>query len=149
MHRNIQSVVSLLVLSVAAFLSATGCSNDRAYAHGPISGRIAGSAPPADGKWKDLGTYRITGYCPCAKCCGKSDGITADGTYALGCADRIVAAPKSFAFGTQVWIDGVGVVVVHDRGSAIQGRRLELFFKRHQDALQWGVQERRIFVRVE
>ncbi len=29
-----------------------------------------------------LGTYTTTAYCGCSRCCGKSDGITASGTYA-------------------------------------------------------------------
>lgn len=72
---------------------------------------------PADrayADWQTLGTYRITGYSACARCCGKSDGITADGTYAPAAKGRIVAAPRGIPFGTRMWIDGVGEVVVHD-----------------------------------
>ena len=29
-----------------------------------------------------LGTFTTTAYCGCSYCCGKSDGITASGTYA-------------------------------------------------------------------
>jgi 3D (Asp-Asp-Asp) domain-containing protein len=98
------------------------------------------------GAWKPLGEYRVTGYCACVKCCGKSDGITADGTYAPGFQGRLVSAPKSFAFGTQLWVEGVGVVVVHDRGGAIKGRHIELFFQKYHDAMQWGVQERQVWI---
>lgn len=99
--------------------------------------------------WQELGTYRITGYCPCARCCGKSDGITADGTYAPAAKERIIAAPKEIPFGARMWIDGVGEVVVHDRGGAIRGKRAEQFFHTHKEALQWGVQERKVYLWVE
>ena len=72
--------------------------------------------PAQAGAWQALGEYRITGYCPCVICCGKSDGITADGTYAPGFTGRLVSAPKEIPFGTVLWIDGVGAVAVHDRG---------------------------------
>jgi 3D (Asp-Asp-Asp) domain-containing protein len=98
------------------------------------------------GAWKPMGEYRITGYCPCAICCGKSDGITADGTNAPGFKGRLAAAPKDMPFGTKLWIEGVGVVEVHDRGKAIKGARLELFFQKHGEALQWGVQKRQVWV---
>jgi len=106
-------------------------------------------AAPARAEWRKLGTYRVTAYCPCARCCGKSDGITADGTYAPGCLGLIVAAPKGILFGTLLQIEGVGVATVHDRGGAISGSRLELFFATHKEALQWGVQERKVSMWVE
>jgi len=99
--------------------------------------------------WQALGAYRITGYSACVRCCGKSDGITADGTYAPAAKYRIVAAPKGIPFGTRMWIDGVGEVVVHDRGGAIRGKRLEQFFHTFNEAVQWGVQEREVYIWVD
>ena len=96
--------------------------------------------------WQPMGEFRITAYCPCVRCCGKTDGITADGTYAPGSSERIVAAPKEIPFGARLWIEGVGVAVVHDRGRAITQGRLELFFGKHKDALQWGVKHRKVFL---
>lgn len=60
-----------------------------------------------------LGRYKITGYDACASCCGKTDGITASGTRAS--ANRTVAM-KGVAFGTRIYIDGLGEYVVEDRG---------------------------------
>ena len=61
-----------------------------------------------------LGSYQIYGYDTCVTCCGKSDGITASGTVAT--VGRTCAAPYGLAFGTRLWIDGIGERVVEDRG---------------------------------
>lgn len=60
-----------------------------------------------------LGRYKITGYDTCAKCCGKSDGITASGTTAT--AGR-TCAMKNVPFGTKIYIEGIGERIVEDRG---------------------------------
>jgi 3D (Asp-Asp-Asp) domain-containing protein len=103
-----------------------------------------GTAP--GGFWKPMGEYRVTGYAACVACCGKSDGITADGTYAPGFKGRLASAPKDIPFGTKLWVEGVGLVEVHDRGGAIKGRRLELFFQTYNEARQWGVQKRQVWI---
>ena len=81
-------------------------------------------------------TYKITAYCPCSKCCGKSTGRTASGTKAT--AGRTVAAPSNFAFGTKLNIGG-HIYTVEDRGGAINGNKIDIYVSSHQAALQWGV----------
>lgn len=81
-------------------------------------------------------TYKITAYCSCSKCCGKSTGRTASGTQAT--AGRTVAAPAKFAFGTKLNIGG-NIYTVEDRGGAIQGNRIDIYVSSHSAALQWGV----------
>ena len=80
--------------------------------------------------------YKITAYCPCAKCCGKTNGRTASGTRAT--AGRTVAASSKFAFGTKLNIGG-HVYTVEDRGGAINGNKIDIFVNTHAEALQWGV----------
>ena len=80
--------------------------------------------------------YKITAYCPCAKCCGKTSGRTASGTKAT--AGRTVAASSKFAFGTKLNIGG-HVYTVEDRGGAINGNKIDIFVNSHAEALQWGV----------
>lgn len=82
------------------------------------------------------GTYKITAYCPCAKCCGKATGRTASGTRAT--AGRTVAASGKFAFGTQLNIGG-HVYTVEDRGGAINGNKIDIYVNSHSEALRWGV----------
>ncbi len=80
--------------------------------------------------------YKITAYCPCAKCCGKATGRTAMGTHAT--AGRTVAASAKFAFGTKLNING-HVYTVEDRGGAINGNKIDIFVNSHAEALAWGV----------
>ena len=81
-------------------------------------------------------TYKITAYCPCSKCCGKTTGRTASGTKAT--AGRTVAASSKFAFGTKLNIGG-HIYTVEDRGGAVTGNKIDIFVNSHAEALQWGV----------
>ncbi|MBN2591979.1 MAG: 3D domain-containing protein [Sedimentisphaerales bacterium] len=95
---------------------------------------------PAE-KWRIV-RMKVTGYCPCSKCCGKhADGITANG-HKIQPGDTFVAADKRFSFGTEMVIEGYNngqIVKVLDRGGAIKGNKLDAFFHTHQEALEWGV----------
>ena len=81
-------------------------------------------------------TYKITAYCPCSKCCGKTNGMTASGTKAT--AGRTVAASSKFAFGTKLNIGG-HIYTVEDRGGAVNGNKIDIFVNTHAEALAWGV----------
>ena len=95
---------------------------------------------------------RVTGYCPCPKCCGKhSDGITASGHKITG-GDTFVAADREYGFGTQMTVPGYNdskPVAVLDRGGAIRGDRLDVFFSSHEEARRWGVQYLPVKVRID
>ena len=80
--------------------------------------------------------YKVTAYCSCAKCCGKTNGITSSGKKAT--AGRTIAAPASFALGTKVLINGKEYVV-EDRGGAIRGNRIDVYMNSHSAAMSWGV----------
>lgn len=81
-----------------------------------------------------LGEYRISAYCPCEKCCLKSDGITASGVKAT--PNRTVAV-DGIPFGTRLLIDGNEYVVEDRVGS---GKRLiDVFFSTHDEALNSGL----------
>lgn len=79
---------------------------------------------------------KVTAYCPCAKCCGKTNGITALGTKAT--AGRTIAASSKYSFGTKLNING-HVYTVEDRGGAINGNKIDIFVNSHAEALAWGV----------
>jgi 3D (Asp-Asp-Asp) domain-containing protein len=100
-------------------------------------------------EWESI-EMRVTAYCPCPICCGEyADGITACG-HEIQPGDTFVAADKRFPFGTEMLIPGYSnskPVKVLDRGGAIKGNRLDVFFATHQEALEWGVQYLTVNVR--
>lgn len=83
-------------------------------------------------------TVVATAYCPCVKCCGKNDGITASGVKAR--ANHTVAVDKRvIPLGTTVLING-HEYIAEDTGGAIKGNRIDIYFDSHSDALEFGRQ---------
>ena len=87
----------------------------------------------------------VTAYCPCKKCCGpKAQGLTASGKRINFNDGLFVAADKNvFDFHTKLKIPGYAngrAVPVLDRGGAIKGNKLDVFFRSHAEALKWGRQ---------
>ncbi len=102
-------------------------------------------------EWETI-EMRVTAYCPCPSCCGEySDGITACG-YEIQPGDTFVAADRRYPFHTEMLIPGYSnsqPVKVLDRGGAIKGNRLDVFFTTHEEALEWGVQYLKVNVHRE
>jgi 3D (Asp-Asp-Asp) domain-containing protein len=91
-----------------------------------------------------LGEFKITAYCPCAKCCGKSDGITSTG--AVATEGRTIAVdPRVIPYGSIVEINGAEYVA-EDCGGAIKNNRVDMFFESHTAALVWGVKYYEVFL---
>lgn len=81
-----------------------------------------------------LGTFTITAYCGCDKCCGGKK--TASGTTPT--EGRTIAADTSILpYGTQVVIDGI-VYTVEDCGSGVRGNHIDIFFATHEKAVAYG-----------
>ena len=96
----------------------------------------------ANGNYSYLGEFTLTGYCPCAICCGKwsnpSNPITSSGVTAV--AGRTIAADTSrYPFGTKLMINGQ-IYTVEDVGGAIKGNHIDIFFNSHEEALAFGKQ---------
>ena len=101
-----------------------------------------------NGTYYSIGDFVLTAYCPCPICCGVYSNMenptTASGTRAT--AGRTIAADTSvLPFGTEVVINGQ-VYTVEDRGGAIQGNRIDVYFNSHQDALQFGRQIATVYI---
>lgn len=85
----------------------------------------------------------VTAYCGCKKCCGPhAQGLTASGkpiTYNDG--HFLAADRKMFKFGAKLivpgYADGQPVEVI-DRGGAIRGYHIDVFFPTHEQAREWG-----------
>lgn len=63
-------------------------------------------------------------------------------------ADRgsIAVDPAVIPLGSVLWIEGYGYGVAMDRGSAIRGDRVDLFFNTRDEAIRWGVKKVRVCV---
>lgn len=110
--------------------------------------KAARNVRPAEGKRPAPAEFRVrrmrvTAYCPCPKCCGRwADGVTTSGRPVTANGGRFVAADKALPLGTLLVVPGYAdgkPVPVLDRGGAIRGRRLDVFFPTHQQARRWGV----------
>ena len=87
-------------------------------------------------------TATLTAYCPCVKCCGKSDGITASGTQAT--AGRTVAVDtRLIPYGTEISIDGK-TYIAEDCGGKVKGYTIDVFFDYHEEALNFGRQTKTV-----
>lgn len=105
-------------------------------------------AEPEQPRLTSLGLYKITAYCPCERCCGKTDGITATGTAATE-GRTIAVDPSVIPYGSVVYFEGmdgcIGGYVAEDCGGAIKGNRIDLFCADHETALEWGVREMEVY----
>lgn len=93
-------------------------------------------------KMKVVGGTKVTGYSNDAGSVNVRkwrDGKTATGRKArvgLCAADWSV-----FPVGTLIFIEGYGWCEVQDRGGAVRGRHVDLFFPTRKEALDWGVKK--------
>lgn len=104
---------------------------------------LASAFLPGTGPHERVIWMEVTAYCGCTKCCGPhAHGLTASGRSISYNGGLFVAADtKLFKFGTKLevpgYADGQPVEVI-DRGGAIKGYHLDVFFPTHEQARQWG-----------
>ncbi len=98
---------------------------------------------PSLGASHGANRYTATAYCSCGKCCGRwADGLTATGKRVHW---GIIAADWSvLPRGTRVGLSCFPgqVFVVEDRGGAIRGERIDVWYPSHRSALKFGVRDR-------
>lgn len=102
----------------------------------------------------------ITGYCKNSCCCGpwaekgvnsKDERVTAS-QHVIRPDDKFFAAPKNIPFGTMIEVEGYGRFPVEDRGGAIVGNCIDLYFcdkdgvSGHQRAKNWGRKQMKITI---
>lgn len=99
---------------------------------------------PSEQQRVSLGTFKISHYCSCSKCCGKTDGITYTGTKAA--AGRTIGVdPDVIPLGSTVYIDGQAYIA-EDIGGGIKGNQIDMFVDSHQEALKRGIYEREVYI---
>ena len=111
------------------------------------AGQSAAPRPLVETKVRKTRTIRmqVTAYCACKKCCGRSArGLTASGRHVSYNGGAFVAADTDLLpFGTRLVIPGYHngkPVEVIDRGGAIKGHHIDVFFPSHEQAIEWGNQ---------
>ena len=104
-----------------------------------------------------LGEFRITAYCSCEKCCdswslnrpkdehGNEIVIGASGKELIS-GYSVAVDPKVIPYGTILVIDGKEYMAA-DCGGAIKGNRIDLYHDSHQDALEWGIKYKEVYLK--
>src|SRR5512139_3188206 len=85
----------------------------------------------------------VTAYCPCKICCNHTHGITKSGHHV---EEDITAACGNQLYGKVIWIETVGVRFCEDKGSRVQGNRVDLYFPYHQRAIEFGKKKLEVII---
>lgn len=94
------------------------------------------------GKTPTVKTFNTSAYCSCAKCCGKTSGVTSSG--ATPTTWSTIAAGKNYPIGTIIYIPALkdkpneGWFIVQDRGGSITNNKLDIYMGTHTEAIQYG-----------
>lgn len=94
------------------------------------------------------GSFSCTAYCTeeYAHICGEGHGITSSGAKVQP-GVTVAADTSILPYGTVVYIEGVGLRVVQDTGSAVVGNKLDVAVNTHAEALSWsGWGSRRVWI---
>ena len=155
---RIAAVCLFLAVLLILFAVLTVKTTGQPYTGEPpvVDDKLLSEDKPAEGSavldiGEPLGEFRLTAYCPCMKCCGKTDGITSTGTTATE-GRTIAVDPRLIPYGSTVTIyfaDGTShTYTAEDCGGAIKENRIDVFFDNHQTALQFGVQRAYVYMEV-
>jgi 3D (Asp-Asp-Asp) domain-containing protein len=75
----------------------------------------------------------------------KKVGITSSGRKAR--KGTIAADLTKYPYGTEMYIPGYGWGEVQDKGSAIKGNHIDIFFEDHDEAIKWGRKKLKVTVK--
>lgn len=103
--------------------------------------------------WEEL-TVTVSAYCLCPKCCGKwsaehpsrigTDYVQKTATGTIPEVGRTIAVdPKYIPLGAQVELDG-HIYTAEDTGGGVDGAWIDLLCETHEEALEWGIQTKKI-----
>ena len=98
-----------------------------------------------------LGRFKITAYTAGYESCGK---LPDDPLYGITATGKRVRENHTIASdwdvlppGTKVRIEGLThIYTVEDRGGAVRGKHIDLYIEDLDEALQWGVREREVYL---
>ena len=109
-------------------------------------------------EYKSLGDFTLTAYCPCVRCCGEwsaehpskvgTDYIQKTASGVIPAQGRTISVDtKLIPFGTAVVING-HEYIAEDRGGAIKGNTIDIYFDSHEEALEFGRQTAEVFIEI-
>lgn len=119
-------------------------------------------------KLRELGTFKLTAYCPCHDCCHYKLN---DGTWNCGGEDSekckhlvenpktsisktpksnntVAVDPKKIPYGTKLYING-NYYIAEDCGGAVKDNVIDVYFDTDEEACNFGVQYAKVFAVVE
>ena len=91
-----------------------------------------------------LGVFKTTGYCPCRACSEGWGRHTCTGAVATA-GHTIAVDPRVIPYGSKVMINGV-VYTAEDRGGAVRGNHIDIFFNTHAETRQHGTQSAEVYL---
>ena len=98
-------------------------------------------------RMRSLGVYKLSAYCKqnYHHICNDGDSsTTATGT--VPTAGRTIAVdPRVIPYGSKVVING-HTYIAEDCGGAIKGKRIDIVFNTHKEALAFGIQYAEVFI---
>ncbi len=102
------------------------------------------SLPGEPQTYRKLLDMTATAYAPGPLDNGKWNDLT----YVGGKVKKGVVAvdPTVIPMGTKLWVEGYGEAVAEDQGRAIKGNRIDLAFNTRQEALDYGIQNIKVYV---
>lgn len=58
----------------------------------------------------------------------------------------VAVDPDRIPLGTELYVEDYGYATALDRGSSIQGDRIDLFFESYEEAMSWGIRDVRVYI---
>lgn len=123
------------IVQISTKISSRSGSRTGAVSPETLAASVAGVTPR-------VANFNTSAYCSCAKCCGKSNGVTSSGAKAKEW--YTIAAGSGLPIGTVVYIPALankpngGWFVVEDRGGAISNNKIDIYMGSHSAAIQFG-----------
>lgn len=147
-------LAALIVWSAVSIIDAR-CS--AAYAEEkPAAADPEPEPEPEEDKPVSLGEFTITHYCSCPICCndwaygrpvdenGQEIVLTSSGARAEA-GKTIAVDPEVIPYGSEVIINGQAYIA-QDTGGAIQGNRIDVYCRSHEEALKLGKYTAEVFM---
>jgi len=100
--------------------------------------------------FENLSTFKLTSYCPCPICCGEYSKPYADKAGSIGTyiyeGVTVAADPSVIPYGSVIYIEGVGIRFVADCGGGINDKHIDVYWRNHQTALDFGTKSENVYL---